>query len=40
MENRLNAKDCLKIVWMGIKVAIVLYAIFQASNLTILYQGF
>lgn len=33
-------KDGLKIVWIGIKVAIVLFAVFQATNVTILYQGF
>lgn len=32
--------DIIKIVWISIKVAVVLFAIFQASNVTILYQGF
>jgi len=40
MEDRFNIKDILKIAWMGIKIAIVVYGVFQASNLTILYQGF
>ncbi|MDD3412977.1 MAG: hypothetical protein PHY47_03155 [Lachnospiraceae bacterium] len=30
----------LKIIWLALKLAIVLFAIFQASNATILYQGF
>ena len=29
-----------KIIWVSFKVAIVAFAIFQASNVTILYQGF
>lgn len=34
-------KDVLiKVVWLGIKAAIVIFAIFQASNVTVLYQGF
>ena len=32
--------DGLKIVWLALKLTIVLFAIFQASNATILYQGF
>jgi hypothetical protein len=32
--------DGLKIIWLSLKLAIVLFAIFQASNVTILYQGF
>ncbi len=40
MDERFDIKDILKIVWMGFKAAVVIYAVFQASNLTILYQGF
>lgn len=40
MNERIGIKDVLKIIWMGFKVAVVVYAVFQASNLTILYQGF
>lgn len=41
MKNKLsNLPISLKIVWMAIKLAIALFAIFQASNVTILYQGF
>jgi len=29
-----------KIIWIAFKVAIVVFAIFQATNVTILYQGF
>ncbi len=32
--------DPVKLVWLGIKLAIVLFAIFQATNVTVLYQGF
>lgn len=39
-KEKWSGKDILRIVWMGIKLAIVIYAIFQTSNLTILYQGF
>lgn len=30
----------VQILWISLKVAIVVFAIFQASNVTILYQGF
>ena len=40
MNERLSARDVIKIIWMGFKVAVVIYAVFQASNLTVLYQGF
>lgn len=40
MNERFEAKDILKILWIGLKAAIVIYAVFQVSNLTILYQGF
>ena len=40
MNERFEAKDILKILWIGLKTAIVIYAVFQVSNLTILYQGF
>ena len=40
MDERFDARDVIKIIWMGFKVAVVIYAVFQASNLTILYQGF
>lgn len=29
-----------RVIWVAFKVAIVVFAIFQASNVTILYQGF
>lgn len=35
-----NTQIIVKIIWMAIKLAIVVFAIFQASNVTILYQGF
>lgn len=38
--ERFGAKDFAKVIWMGIKVAVVIYAIFQVSNISILYQGF
>lgn len=37
---KVNLKYVGKLAWIGVKIAIVLFAIFQASNLTILYQGF
>ena len=40
MDEKICFKDVLKIIWMGLKTAVVIYAVFQASNLTILYQGF
>ncbi len=40
MDERFDARDVIKIIWMGFKVAVVIYAVFQDSNLTILYQGF
>ena len=40
IKEKFSGKDILRIIWMGIKLAIVIYAIFQTSNLTILYQGF
>ncbi len=40
MEDRITVNDILRIIWMGLKTAVVIYAVFQASNLTILYQGF
>lgn len=30
----------VKIAWIAIKCTIVLFAIFQATNVTVLYQGF
>lgn len=39
-ESGFTFRDILKLVFMGIKIAIVIYAIFDVSNLTILYQGF
>lgn len=30
----------VKIIWIAIKCAIVIFAIFQATNVTVLYQGF
>lgn len=30
----------IQIVYIALKIAIVVFAIFQASNVTILYQGF
>lgn len=30
----------VQIIWMALKLAIVVFAVFQASNVTILYQGF
>lgn len=32
--------DGLKIFWLALKVAVVLFAVFHATNVTILYQGF
>ena len=32
--------DLMKVVWLSIKAAVVIFAIFQASNVTVLYQGF
>ena len=42
MENmdKFEAKDILKILWMALKLAIVLFAIFHATNVTVLYQSF
>ncbi len=40
MSEKLTFKDWLKIIWLGLKLAIVIYAVFQVSNFTILYQGF
>lgn len=40
MEERICPKDMLKLIWLGFKAAMVIYAVFQVSNLTILYQGF
>lgn len=33
-------KDIAKLIWIGFKIAVVVFAIFQATNVTILYQGF
>lgn len=30
----------IKIIWLALKCAIVIFAIFQATNVTVLYQGF
>lgn len=30
----------VQILWIALKLAIVVFAVFQASNVTILYQGF
>ena len=32
--------DAVRILWLALKAAVVLFAIFQASNVTVLYQGF
>ena len=40
MDDKFDLKDIFRIVWMGFKTAVVIYAVFQAFNLTILYQGF
>ena len=40
MNEKFTFKDWLKIIWIGLKVAVVIYAVFQVSNFTILYQGF
>ena len=40
--NKLFEKmpEWMQIVWIALKCAIVIFAIFQASNVTVLYQGF
>lgn len=42
MENKKSRylQDAGKILWLTIKLTVVLYAVFQATNVTILYQGF
>lgn len=41
MENtKFTFADVLKILWIVVKAAVVIFAIFQASNVTVLYQGF
>lgn len=32
--------DGIKIFWLAFKTAVVLFAIFHATNVTVLYQGF
>lgn len=32
--------DAVKLLWLAVKTAVVLFAIFQATNVTVLYQGF
>lgn len=39
MKNSI-LKDIATILWMAVKIAIVIFAIFQATNVTVLYQGF
>ncbi len=38
--EKFEPKDILKILWMALKLAIVLFAIFHATNVTVLYQSF
>lgn len=33
-------KDIFKLIWIGIKVSVVLFAVFHGTNVSILYQGF
>lgn len=33
-------KDIVNILWLAVKIAIVIFAIFQATNVTVLYQSF
>ncbi len=33
-------KDILRLLWLSLKVAIALFAIFQGTNVTVLYQSF
>lgn len=39
-QRKINYGHIARIIFMGIKIAVVIYAIFDVSNLTILYQGF
>lgn len=36
----MDVKDIVKLIWLGTKLAIVIFAIFHATNVSILYQGF
>jgi len=33
-------RDVFRVLWLVIKLAVVLFAIFIATNVTVLYQGF
>ena len=35
-----NVKYCLKVIWLALKLAIAIFAIFHGTNVNILYQGF
>jgi|GEM_PF-3999683 len=40
MDERITAKAVLKYIWLAIKIAVVLFAVFQATNVSVLYQSF
>ena len=42
METRQSSylRDMGKILWLTLKLTVVVYVVFQATNVTILYQGF
>jgi len=39
-KEKLNMADVAKLLWIAIKLGVAIFAIFHASNVTILYQGF
>lgn len=39
-DNISKGKIILKLLWIAVKAAIVVFAIFHATNVSVLYQGF
>lgn len=39
-EEKIKSADVARLLWIAIKLGVAIFAIFHASNVTILYQGF